>query len=379
VDLGTLLHHLVEVGGTDLVVKAGSSPHVRVDGHLVRTPFDAPDPASIPRLLDGVVPRLRAEELESTGETEFAYGVSGVGRFRISAYRQRGSLALTCRHVAPGLPPAQALGLPPVLDKLCGEGRGFVLVTGPAGAGTTTTLSALIDYVNTNRACHIVTVEQPIEHLHPDKQAIVSQREVGTDTSSVAAAIRRAARQGADVLAVGVVPDHDAVRALLDAAEGGALVFAVVSSLSAPEALVRFIESFPEAERRRVRATLAPVLRGVLGQRLLERADGKGRIGAFEVLLGTSKVADCVAEDRLDDLPRLVADGEYNGMQTLDEPHGAGDWRSGSTTAIGSLPRDPRPRPTDRRGVPAPGRALRRCRAPAVPGRRDRSRRPARP
>ena len=317
-DLGTLLHHLVEVGGTDLVVKAGSPPHVRVDGHLVRTPFDAPDPSSIPRLLDGVVPRLRAEELETTGETEFAHGVSGVGRFRISAYRQRGSLALTCRHVAPGLPPAEALGLPPVLDKLCGEGRGFVLVTGPAGSGTTTTLSALIDYVNATRACHIVTVEQPIEHLHPDKRAIVSQREVGTDTSSVAAAIRRAARQGADVLAVGVVPDPDAVRALLDAAEGGALVFAVVSSLSAPEALVRFIESFPETEQRRVRATLAPVLRGVLGQRLLERADGKGRIGAFEVLLGTSKVADCVAEDRLDDLGRLVADGEYNGMQTLD-------------------------------------------------------------
>ena len=317
-ELEALLRHLVEVGGTDLVVKAGSPPHVRVDGHLVTTPFGAPDPASIPRLLDGVVPRIRGEELESTGETEFAHGVSGVGRFRISAYRQRGSLALTCRRVAPGLPPAEELGLPPVLDRLCAEGRGLVLVAGPSGSGTTTTLSALIDHVNSTRSCHIVTIEQPIEHLHPDKQAIVSQREVGTDTTSVAVAVRRAARQDADVVAVGVLPDAEAMRTLLDAAEGGALVFAVVSALSSTEAILRLVESFPESERRRVRATLASVLRGVLSQRLLERADGKGRVGAFEVLLGTSKVADCVAEDRLGDLPRLVGDGEYNGMQTLD-------------------------------------------------------------
>ena len=317
-DLETLLRHLVEVGGTDLVVKAGSPPHVRVDGHLVEAPFDAPDPASIPRLLDGVVPRVRGEELEATGETEFAHGVSGVGRFRISAYRQRGSLALSCRRVAPGLPAADELGLPGVLDKLCAEGRGLVLVTGLAGSGTTTTLSALIDHVNASRSCHIVTIEQPIEYLHPDKQAIVSQREVGTDTTSVAVAVRRAARQDADVLAVGVAPDAEAMRTLLDAAEGGALVFAVVSALSTTEAIVRLVESFPDNERRRVRATLASVLRGVLGQRLLERADGKGRVGVFEVLLGTSKVADCVADDRLGDLTRLVAEGEYNGMQTLD-------------------------------------------------------------
>jgi twitching motility protein PilT len=317
-ELEALLRHLVEVGGTDLMVKAGSPPHVRVDGKLQTTPFGPPDPAGIPRLLDGVVPRLRGEELETTGETEFAYGVSGVGRFRISAYRQRGSLAISCRRVAPGLPAADELGLPAVLDRLCAEGRGLVLVTGLAGSGTTTTLSCLIDYVNTSRSCHIVTIEQPIEYLHPDKEAIVSQREVGTDTSSVAMAVRRAARQDADVLAVGVAPDADAMRTLLDAAESGALVFAVVSALSTTEAIVRLVESFPDNERRRVRATLASVLRGVLGQRLLERADGKGRVGVFEVLLGTSKVADCVAEDRLGDLPRLVAEGEYNGMQTLD-------------------------------------------------------------
>lgn len=317
-DLDALLRHLVEAGATDLVVKAGSVPHVRVDGRLVPAPFDPFDAASVPRLLDGIVPRVRAEELESAGETEFAHSIAGLGRFRISAYRQRGSLALSCRRIVPGLAPPTELGLPPVLDKVCAEGRGLVLATGPAGAGTTTTLCALVDYVNANRACHVVTVERPIEYLHADRKGIVSQREVGTDTASVATAVRGASRQGADVVAVGVVPDAEAMRAVLDAAEQGALVIAVVSALNASEALVRLVEAFPEAERRRVRATLASVLRAVLGQRLLERADGKGRIAAFEVLLGTSKVTDCVAEDRLADLPRLVADGEYHGMQTLD-------------------------------------------------------------
>lgn len=317
-DLEALLRHLVEADGTELVVRAGSAPHVRVGGDLVVAPFDALDVAAVPRLLDGVVPRVRAEELEAAGETEFAQSVPGLGRFRISAYRQRGSLALTCRRVVPGLPPGGELGLPPVLDKLCADGRGLVLVTGPSGSGTTTTLSALVDHVNSSRPCHIVTVESPIEFLHPDKKGIVSQREVGSDTASVAGAVRRAARQGADVVAAGVVPDSDAMQSLLDAAEAGALVFAVVPSLDVTEALVRLVEAFPEGDRRRVRTTLAAVLRGVLGQRLLDRADGRGRVGAFEVLLGTSKVADCVAEDRLSDLGRLVADGEYHGMQTLD-------------------------------------------------------------
>lgn len=208
--------------------------------------------------------------------------------------------------------------MPPVLDKLCAEGRGLVLVTGPARSGTTTTLSALVDHLNATRPCQVVTVEHPIEFLHQDKKGMVSQREVGTDTMSVAAAVRRAARQGVDVIGAGVVPDSDALRALLEAAERGSLVIAVLPALSASEALVRLIEAFPEDERRRVRATLAGVLRAVLGQRLIDRADGKGRVGAFEVLLGTTKVADCVAEDRLADLPRLVADGEYHGMQTLD-------------------------------------------------------------
>jgi twitching motility protein PilT len=317
-ELEGLLARLVEVGGTDLVVKAGSAPHARVDSGLRPVGAGPLDQDGVARLLAAIIPPARATELTDSGETEFAYSVSGIGRFRISAYRQRGTVAFNCHRVVPGLPPADALGLPPVLGKICGEGRGLVVVTGPAGSGVTTTLCALVDHINDNRACHVVTIEAPIEYLHPDKHSLVSQREVGTDTRSVAAAVARAARQGADVVAIGVAADAEALRAALAAAEAGALVLAVVPALSAGEALVRAIEAFPESERRRCRTTLAAVLRAVLNQRLLDRADGRGRIAAFEVLLGTAKVADCIAEDRLADLPRLVIDGEYHGMQTLD-------------------------------------------------------------
>ena len=317
-ELDALLKQLVDAGATDLIVKAGSPPKIRRDGVLQVLDGEPLAAADIPRLLDGVASRSRVEELEADGETEFAYGVGGLGRFRVNAFRQRGTLALTCRRVVPGIPSPTELGLPAVLDKVCAEGAGLVLVTGPSGSGVTTTLSSLVDHVNTNRSCQIVTVEHPIEFLHPDKKAVVLQRELGTDTPSIAAAVGRAVRQGADVLAVGEVREAAALRAVLDAAEAGALVVAAVPALSVSEALVRLVEAFPEDERRRVRATLSRVLRAVFGQRLLDRADGRGKVAVFEVLLGTAKVEDCIVDDRLDDLPKLVAEGEYHGMQTLD-------------------------------------------------------------
>lgn len=316
--LDSLLQHLVEVGGTDLVAKAGAPPRVRVGGELVPAPFDALDATSVAALLEGVVPKERAAELVDGGETEFALGVPGVGRFRVSAYRQRGSIAVVCHRIAPGLPTADDLGLPPVLDRLCEPGRGLVLVVGPAGSGVSTTLAALVDHVNATRACHVVTIEHPIEHLHADKRAVVSQREVGTDTPSAAAAVARAVRQGADVVAVGEVADIADLRAVVNAAELGALVFAVVPALSSTEAVIRLVEAFPEAERRRIRAVLSSILRGALAQRLVDRADGRGRVAAFEVLQGTSKVKECLVDGDLASLPRLVADGEYKGMQTVD-------------------------------------------------------------
>lgn len=323
IELDALLKLLVESGGTDLIVKAGSPPQLRV-GDSLRAVGDIPlTPTDVPHLLDGVASRARVEALEVAGETEFAHGVSGVGRFRVSAFRQRGTLALVCRRVVPGIPGTDDLGLPAVLERVCAPGSGLVLVTGPAGSGVTSTLAALIDHVNGSRAGQIITVEQTIEYLHADKRSVVLQREVGADTESVATAVRRAVRHGAEVVAVGqalgVDPtDAEVVAALVDAAEAGALVFAALPARSTSEALVRLVEASAPEGRRRLRATLARSLRAVFCQRLVDRSDGRGRAAAFEVLLGTSKVQDCVAEDRFDQIARLVADGEYNGMQTLD-------------------------------------------------------------
>lgn len=316
--LDDLLRLLVDAGGSDLVVKAGSPPRIRVGGELVPLPVDALAAAAVAEMLDAVVPVGRAADLDRIGETDFAHGVAGVGRFRVGAYHQRGSVAIICHRVAPGLPSPEELGLPPVLDRLCEAGRGLVLLVGPAGSGVSTTMAALVDHVNSTRSCHLVTVERPVEHLHADRKAVISQREVGTDTPSVAVAVAGATRQGADVIAVGEVTDLADLRAVLAAAELGALVFVAVAALSSTEALVRLVETFPEEDRRRVRSVLATVLRGALAQRLLERADGKGQVAAYEVLLDSVKVRDCIATGDLVEIPRLISEGEYRGMQTID-------------------------------------------------------------
>ncbi|MBA2279986.1 MAG: Flp pilus assembly complex ATPase component TadA [Actinomycetota bacterium] len=316
--LDDLLRQLVDSGGTDLVVKAGSPPRIRVGGELVALPVAALEAYAVAALVDDIAPPARAADLVERGETDFAHGVAGVGRFRIGAYRQRGSVAVICHRVAPGLLSAEELGLPPVLDRLCDVGRGLVLVVGPAGSGVSTTMAALVDHVNATRSCHVVTVERPIEHLHTDRRAIVSQREVGTDTPSVAAAVNGASRQGADVIAVGEVADLTDLRAVLEAAELGALVLVAFSALSSTEALVRLVETFPEADRRRARIVLSTVLRGALSQRLLERADGRGQVGAYEVVLASTKVTDCITGGELGQIRRLIAESEYSGMQTID-------------------------------------------------------------
>ena len=318
--LAQLLGHLVDAHGSDLFVKAGSAPRMRVNGKLQPTPFASPEPAHIDRLVQSLLPIGKADELAVDGEVDFAISVSGLGRFRVHAYRQRGSLAVVFRSVLPGIPTWEQLGLPPIVEKLLGEGSGLVLVTGPAASGKTTTLNALVDHVNTNRAAHIVTIEDPIEFLHADKQSLVSQREVGSDTSQLVDGLRRATRQGPDVLVASAIADLPALRAALDAAATGVLVLAAMSTTSAADTVARIVDQFPVNEQRQARHQLATVLRAIVSQRLLERADGKGRIAALEVLISTPKVAECIDDpDRQADLGRLLVDGRYHGMQTFDQ------------------------------------------------------------
>jgi len=319
-ELQELLQYLMEMRGSDLYVKVGSPPHVRIDGRLQPAPFPPVDVAQTEALAAEIVPPHRVAELEERGDLDYALSVAGVGRFRVHLYRQRGSIAIVFRRVVPGIPSWERLGLPPIVEKLAAEQGGLILVTGPAGSGKTTTINALVDHINENRAAHIITIEDPVEYLHTDKQSIISQREVGTDTHDVADAVRRVLRQGPDVLVVSVLNDLETIEAVLAAASTGHLVLAIMPTQNAAETVNRIIDFYPPYQQKQARHLLASSLRAVISQRLLERADGKGRTAAVEVLINTPKVYDCIVDvDRATALERIVAEGEYHGMQTFDQ------------------------------------------------------------
>jgi len=318
--LEELLSYLQEIRGSDLHLKPGAVPHVRVDGQLKVTPFEAPAPGVVEALAASVLDPDRQAELEATGETSSGFSVSGLGRFRIAIHRQRGSMAMVVRRVPPEIPELDQLGLPPQVERFAEEERGLVLVTGPPGSGKTTTVAALLNRINHDRSCHILTIEDPIEVLHADAQAMVTQREVGSDTAGYAAALRTGLRQDADVIFVGELVDAETTRAALTAAEVGHLVISTMRASGAADTVTRLVDLFPMAEQAQARHSLVATLRGVVNQRLLERADGRGRVAAVEILTGTAKVIDCVADPiRVHELDQVLADGQYHGMQTLQQ------------------------------------------------------------
>lgn len=319
-ELSQLLHHLAEQRGSDLIVTVGSSPHMRVDGRLRRTTLEPMGPAEIEAALAEVLPSAKAEELRVAGEVDIVQGVPGLGRFRINVYRQRGSLSLAIRRVVPGAPAIADLRLPPVVERLATAESGLLLVTGPAASGRTTTVAAIIDHVNANRAAHIVTLEDPIEVLHADKRSLVSQREIGSDTQDLMTALSRVGHQSADVLFVSEIRDTETAEAVLSEAQSGRLVISTMAALSASEAIAHLLDFFAPHLQRQARHSLGQVLRGVLSQRLLERADGRGRIPAVEVIMGTQKVAEAIASGADEVvIERLAQEGEYHGMQTFDQ------------------------------------------------------------
>ena len=320
-ELGDLLQYLMEQRGSDLHIKVGSPPRVRVDGHLQTTPFEPLSPADTEKIAFSILPAARADEFVARNEADFAHSVPGVGRFRVNVFRQRGTVGLVFRRVLPGIPSFEALGLPGVVQKLAEEPRGLVVVSGPTGSGRTTTAASMIDHINETQTVNIVTVEDPIEVLHADKKAIVNQREVGTDTEDFPEAMRRVLRQDPDVIYVGELRDPDTVAAALSAAETGHLVITTLSTTTTVETVNRLVDFFPPFQQRQVRLTLASSLRGVVCQRLLERADGRGRIPAVEVLVNTGKVFDRIVdpESHGDSIETLIAEGDYYGMQSFDQ------------------------------------------------------------
>lgn len=319
-DLSTLLQYLADQRGSDLLVKVGSPPRLRLDGRLLTTELPTLSPAEIEGVVAELLPLAKAEELLDRGEADIAHSVAGTGRFRVNVFRQRGSLGLAIRRVLPGAPAIGDLHLPSVVEKLADEEHGLVIVTGAAASGKTTTAASVIDRINETRARHIVTLEDPIEVLHVDKQSLVSQREIGTDTGDIATALGRVGRQNADVIFVSDIRDAAVAHAVLAEAASGRLVLATMSTLTSAETVSRLVDFFPPHQQRQARYSLASVLRGVVAQRLLERADGRGRVPAVEVLTGTPKVFEAIANGADErELDRLVSEGEYHGMQTFDQ------------------------------------------------------------
>src|SRR3954471_22584742 len=285
--LDGLLGALTAHDGSDLHVKGDAVPRIRVDGDLRKLQADPLTPALVSEMAAALMRPEMADHFERHNEADFAYAIDGVGRFRVNAFRQRGSVAMIFRRVRSSAATIDDLGLPITLARLSNEPRGLVLVTGPTGSGKTTTLAAMIDHINANREVHVVTIEDPIEVLHFDKLAMINQREVRVDTDDFSTALRAAMRQDPDVILVGEMRDMETVKAALAASETGHFVMSTLHTTDAQETINRVIDFFPPHEQKQVRLSLAGALRGIICQRLVPRADGEGRCVTMEVCVNT--------------------------------------------------------------------------------------------
>jgi twitching motility protein PilT len=319
-DIEPFLRALIECGGSDLHIKVGSPPRVRIDGRLRKLQAPVLRPEDTEHMVRQVLRADLVAPFDHSNEADFAYSLEGLGRFRVNAFRQRGSVGLVFRRVSIGAIPLADLGLPAVIANLALEPRGLVLVTGPTGSGKTTTLAGMVDHINQHREVHIVTIEDPIEILHFDKMAMVNQREVRVDTEDFNVAMRAAMRQDPDVILVGEMRDVETVKAAIAAAETGHFVLSTLHTVDAQETVARIIDFFPPHEQQQVRLSLAGALRGVLCQRLVPRADGLGRCVAMEIAINTGRIEEAIVDpDKTSSITSLVAEGGFYGMQTFDQ------------------------------------------------------------
>jgi twitching motility protein PilT len=320
-DLDRLLALLAGLDGSDLHIKAGAHARMRIAGALRSVDhlpeFTAEDTL---RIAESIMTPAALETFREHHEVDFAYSVSGTGRFRVNAYYQRSTAALAMRRVRSSATTIADLGLPESVTGLADEQRGLVLVTGPTGSGKTTTLAAMVDHINHSRMCHVVTIEDPVEYLHSDDMAAIDQREIGFDTDSFASAMRVVLRQDPDVILVGEMRDMETVSAALTAAETGHLVFSTLHTINATETVNRIVDFFPPHQQSQTRVSLAGSLKGIICQRLIPTADGQNRVPVLELLVVNGRIQQAILDPLLTgDIEGIVADGEYYGMTTFDQ------------------------------------------------------------
>ena len=321
-ELNEILLEALTKGASDVHIKIGQPPIIRIDGHL--RPMQGGKPYNyneVNQMALGIMNEWQKERFLREKEVDMGYEIHGLGRFRVNIFQQRGKIRVALRIVPYQIKGLQELNLPGVLEKVALENRGLILVTGTTGSGKSTTLASMIDIINSRRTCHIITIEDPIEFVHDDKKAIVDQREVGSDTGTFANALRSALRQDPDVILIGEMRDFETIETALTAAETGHLVMSTLHTIDAKETVTRVISTFPPYHQRQVRMQLAGVLKGVISQRLVPKADGVGRVPAVEILVSTARVRECVIEkEKTAELQDAIAKGYTTyGMQTFDQ------------------------------------------------------------
>src|SRR2546423_1181807 len=322
VRIDDLLRVAAQFGASDLHCKAGSQPFMRIGGEL-RPILNAPRLTQEDTLdmAFSMMSNRQKQRFKEVSEADIAYGVSGLGRFRANIFQQRGTVGMVLRVIPDKVRTITELGLPPVIERIAEEQRGLILVTGTTGSGKSTTLAAMIDYINSERGGHIITIEDPIEFLHRDKKSFVTQREVDVDTRSFAEALRGALRQDPDVILVGEMRDMETIGTALTAAETGHLVLSTLHTLDATETIMRIVSSFPSHQQKSVRIQLAGILKAVISMRLVRAAKGSGRVPAVEVMVSTALIRDYIVnEDKTSQIREAIANGasQYN-MQTFDQ------------------------------------------------------------
>jgi twitching motility protein PilT len=317
-DINAIVNEGVVQNASDVHITVGLPPIFRINGQLIPQGEKKLMPVDTEELVRQIMSENLFSELQEIGELDFSYSSPGRGRYRVNAYKQRGSLGMALRLIPLEIPTYKQLGLPPILSELTKLPRGLILVTGPTGSGKSTTLATMIDQINREQKCHIITLEDPIEYMHKHQSSIVNQREIGSDSKSFQKALRGALRQDPDVILVGEMRDLETISVAITAAETGHLVLSTLHTLGAAKTIDRIIDVFPPHQQQQIRIQLSSVIQSVVSQQLLQKPDGKGRVAALEIMVATPAIRNLIREDKIHQIDTVIQTGAKYKMQTMD-------------------------------------------------------------